>query len=404
MNRLTLVVFAIMIAAGTHLPAQSKDITLSVAGRANSTPWITSMGSDVAVAWGAAAGGQGDIYVAMSRDGGRTFAAPVRVNSVAGEARISGEIAPRVTLSAGKSGAPIVSVTWNAKDNGTQLKTARSTDGGKTFGPAISLQAGLPPGDRGWQAAAADRNGKLHVIWLDHRGMAAAGDHAMHKGEGDGAALAQRSGLYYWGGAPERELFKGVCYCCKTALAIGPNDEIYAAWRHVFPGNLRDMGFTMSRDGGKTFSPLVRVAEDGWSINGCPDDGPAMAVDAAGIIHLAWPTVKNEAGVILYANSKDGVTFSAPARVPTLGGPKPSHPQIAVDANGRVVIAWDEAINGVRQAASVTRSADGTFAKAVAIGDGTYPVMTSSDGSVVTAWTSGAVNQTVIKVRRLQQP
>ena len=84
----------------------------------------------------------------------------------------------------------------------------------------------------------------------------------------------------------ERELFKGVCYCCKTAMAIGPDGAIYAAWRHVFAGNLRDMGFTVSRDGGKTFSPLTRVNQDGWSINGCPDDGPAMAVDAKGTVHL----------------------------------------------------------------------------------------------------------------------
>jgi hypothetical protein len=400
MKTLTFLALSILIAAG--VAAQTTDTTLAVAGRANSTPWIASLGADVAVAWAATADGKGDIYVAMSRDGGRTFGAPVRANANGGEARVSGEIAPRVSLTAGKAGAPIVSVTWNAKDRTTEIKTARSTDGGRTFGPAIALQTAGAAGDRGWQAAATDSNGKLHVIWLDHRGMAAAGDHAMHKGEGDGAAMAQRSGLYYWGGAPERELFKGVCYCCKTALVTGPKNEVYAAWRHVFPGNLRDMAFTMSRDGGRTFSPLVRVAEDGWAINGCPDDGPAMAVDGAGVIHLAWPTVKNDAGVILYATSKDGVTFSVPARVPTLGGPKPSHPQIAVDANGRVLIAWDESINGARQAASVTRSPGGRFTKALTIGAGTYPVMTAAGGAVIAAWTAGAPNQTVIKVRRLQ--
>src|SRR5689334_337429 len=123
MNKPTLVVLA-MIAAAAQLPAQSKDVTLAVAGRASSTPWIASLGADVAIAFSAAAEGKGDIYVAMSHDGGRTFGAPVRANTVAGEARISGEIAPRVSLSTGKS-APIVSVTWNAKDNGTQIKTAR---------------------------------------------------------------------------------------------------------------------------------------------------------------------------------------------------------------------------------------------------------------------------------------
>jgi hypothetical protein len=400
MNRITLVAVAIISAVATQLPAQSKDVTLAVAGHASSTPWITSLGAHVAIAWAASADGKGDIYLAMSGDGGRTFASPVRVNATPGEARISGEIPPRVTLSLPKGTVPIVSVTWNAKDNGTEVKTARSTNGGRTFGPAISLQARGTAGDRGWQAAAADANGNLHVMWLDHRGMAAATDHAVHKGEGDGAAMAQRSSLYYWGGAPERELFKGVCYCCKTALAIGPKNEIYAAWRHVFPGNLRDMGFTMSRDGGKTFSPLLRVAEDGWSINGCPDDGPAMAIDAAGMIHLVWPTVKNDAGVILYATSKDGTAFSVPVRVPTLGGRKPSHPQIAIDAAGRVAIAWDEAVNGVRQAVSISAEPGARFAKARVIGEGTYPVMAKAGGAMVTAWTSGPAASSVIKVQR----
>jgi hypothetical protein len=378
------------------------DTTLSIPGRANSTPWIASSGADVAVAWGAAAEGKGDVFVAVSRDGGRTFAAPVRVNATVGEARVSGEIAPRVSLTPREKAPPIVSVTWNAKDGGTHIKTARSTDSGRTFGPAISLQAPGAAGDRGWQAATTDGNGKLHAIWLDHRGLASGGDHAMHKGDHDGVTMAQKSGLYYWGGAPERELFKGVCYCCKTALVTGPKNEIYAAWRHVFAGNMRDMAFTMSRDGGRTFSPLTRVAEDGWSINGCPDDGPAMAADTNGVIHLVWPTVKDETGVILYATSREGAAFSTPVRVPTLGGPKPSHPQIAVDAAGRVSIAWDETVNGVRQAASVIMNASHQFAKPQSIGDGIYPVMAAADGGMIAAWTAGAPKESVIKVRRIQ--
>ena len=173
---------------------------------------------------------------------------------------------------------PLITVTWNAKDETTQIRTARSRDGGRTFVDEMNLQTKGAIGDRGWQASTIDSRGTLHTIWLDHRAMAAskaAGDHSEHKGEHDGVAMAQKSGLYYAAdGVPERELFKGVCYCCKTAMATGPKGEIYAAWRHVFAGNMRDMGFTMSRDGGKTFAPLTRVNEDGWSIQGCPDDGP----------------------------------------------------------------------------------------------------------------------------------
>jgi hypothetical protein len=403
----------LIVAAAAQLVSAATDTTLAIPGRVNSTPWIAASGADVAVAWGAAADGKGDVFVAVSRDGGRTFGKPVRVNSVVGDARISGEIAPRVALVPVRGSAPAISVAWNAKDGATQIKTARSRDGGRTFVEEKSLQAKGAIGDRGWQASTLDAAGTLHTIWLDHRVMAAdkaAGDHSQHKGEHDGVAMARKSGLYYAAdGLPERELFKGVCYCCKTALAVGPKGELYAAWRHVFPGNMRDMAMTLSRDGGKTFTPLVRVNHDGWSINGCPDDGPAMAVGADGTVHMVWPTVKNEAGIILYANSRNGAAMSMPKQVPTLGGPKASHPQIAIDRAGGVMIAWDEVLEGARRAGIVALTSRGpggvAFGKPERIADPSpsiYPVMAAVADGVIAAWTSGTPGQSVIKVRRIK--
>lgn len=409
------VVIAVLVGALSLRPAAQSptDVTLSVKGATNQTPWVASHGSLVAVAWGASADGKADIYCAVSRDGGRTFGAPVRVNAVIGEARVSGEIAPRIALVPQPGSAePEIVVLWNAKDATTQIKTARSRDGGRTFGPPVPLQASGAAGDRGWQSLTLDARGNAHAIWLDHRGMAAAkGAPAEHKGEHDGVAMAQRSGLYYassaGGAASERELFKGVCYCCKTAMATGPDGTLYAAWRHVFAGNFRDMGFTASRDGGKTFAPLVRVNQDGWSINGCPDDGPAMAVDARGAVHLVWPTVSGGTeGALLYAVSRDGRSFATPIRVPTLGSPKPSHPQIAIDGQGRVVVAWDEVRGGIRGAAFNRMTAAGTFGAPQAFGTSgpsSYPVLAATATGVVAAWTSGPPAQATISVRSLSQ-
>ena len=181
--------------------------------------------------------------------------------------------------------------------------------------------------------------------------------------------MAQKSGLYYAtagkAASTERELAPGVCYCCKTALAIGPDGSVYAAWRHVYPGNFRDMAFTSSRDGGRTFAPPVRVSEDGWAINGCPDDGPALAVDRSGAVHLVWPTVidgPNPEGALFYATTRDGRTFTARTRIPSSGAGRPSHPQIVVDGRGRVVVAWDESVNGRRVA--VAREVKGQSGRA----------------------------------------
>ncbi len=399
-------------------------VVLGVDGRSASTPFVAASGRFVAVAWGSAGAGGSDVFLAVSRDAGRTFAAPVQVNTVPGEARLGGELPPRVALSrpsiAGPGAAtitadPIVTVLWTARGAATEIKTARSRDGGRTFDPPVVLQAPGAAGDRGWPSLAIDAAGTAHAIWLDHRGLAAArgagGSHAGHRrGAGhDGVAMAQKSRLFHAvagsAGAGEHELTTGVCYCCKTALAAGPDGALYAAWRHVYPGNIRDIAFTVSRDGGRSFTPPARVHEDGWAIDGCPDDGPAMAVDAGGVVHLVWPTVLGgdaPLGVLYYATSADGRAFSQPVRVPTLGSPKPTHPQIIVDRTGRAVVAWDEVIEGRRVASARTLALrrDGTLDAGAIVtlspaAPAMYPVLARTDDGVVAVWTTGGESPSV---------
>jgi hypothetical protein len=384
----------------------------NVPGRANATPWIAARGAVVVVAWGASVSGKTDVFAAVSRDAGATFGPAVRVNTVSGEARLTGEMPPRVALGPGRgSSLPEVAVLWTARGKATEIKTSRSRDGGRTFDAPIVLQAAGAPGDRGWPALALDHAGATHALWLDHRGLAAApaanGGRGSHQ-EGaphDGVAMAQKSGLYYATAvgprATERELTTGVCYCCKTALAAGPGETLFAAWRHVYPGGFRDMAFAASRDGGRSFSPPVRVSEDGWAIDACPDDGPAMAVDGAGTVHLAWPTVlggDKPEGAIFYASTRDRQRFTSRLRVATLGGPKPSHPQIAVDAAGRVFIAWDEFSSGRQIAAlrevRVAATGAAAFGPVVTLSSGSsgvYPVLAASADHLVAIWATGGV-------------
>jgi hypothetical protein len=271
---------AAIVLASTLPGAQGPEaIMLSVPGRANASPWVASLGRFVAVTWGASLDGAWDIFAATSRDEGATFGAPVRVNTLAGDGRVGGEIPPRVALHL-PAGAtqPEVVVAWNARDQGTGVKIARSRDFGATFGAPVSLQASGAVGDRGWQGLTLDAQGTAHVVWLDHRGLEAAKAEGHHGGDYDGVAMAQRSRLYYAtfgaSASPERALASGVCYCCKTALAATGRGVI-AAWRHVFAGNMRDIAFTWLGDAPVAAEP-ARVSGDGWAINGCPDDGRGL--------------------------------------------------------------------------------------------------------------------------------
>jgi hypothetical protein len=418
----TWLVFQVASLAGQ--PASfSAPVSLGVSGRSDSTPWIAARGSFVAVTWGASAAGKSDVFLAVSRDGGATFGSPVQVNAVAGEARLGGELPPRVALTATRgSSTPTIAVLWTARGDATHVKSAKSRDGGRTFDAPVTLQAAGAAGDRGWPALTFDQGGDVHAIWLDHRGLAAgltATGHAGHQSGAayDGVAMAQQSGLYYAsvsGTRPsERELAKGVCYCCKTALAAGPDGTLFAAWRHVYPGNLRDIAMTISRDGGRTFSAPARVSEDGWSINGCPDDGPAIAVEATGNAHLVWPTVidgPTPQGGLFYASTRDGARFTPRVRIPTLGGRKPAHPHIVADTSGRIFVAWDETIGRQRIAAfrELKLQPDrpamfGEIVRLSPVGAALHPVLAATDKGLVAVWATGG-DPSRIETRTIRIP
>ncbi len=386
-----------------HFEPAGDTTVLSVAERSNQTPYVASKGELVAVAWSADQDGETDLFLAVSADGGRTFSEPRRVNDVASDVNVYGEQPPRVAL----GGDAEVYVAWTSstrerdENQRSFLRFARSRDGGRTFEPAVTLHYTDLPGDRGWHSLAVAPGGEVHTVWLDSRP--------------DGG---NTMGLYHagWdGGASPRaeRLFDRVCECCKTSIAIGEDGSIYTAWRNIYEDNYRDIAFASSRDSGRSFENPVRVHEDGWQINGCPDDGPSMAVDSRDRVHLVWPTlVKEKMDMGLFtAFTDDGLTFSPRISVPTAGGTDPSHPQMSLDGNGNPVVVWDEVIAGKRRIA-MTRaqeSADGAFSwsEPLLLDDGgegvssSYPVPAPSGTGILVAWTSQKGDESVIQIRRL---
>jgi hypothetical protein len=400
--------------AQTQAPAAT---TLAIAGRTNANVSLAANGTLVAAVWAASLpSGMTDIYAAVSRDGGSTFGQPARVNAKAGDARVNGEQPPRVAIRDKVNALSEIDVVWTSKnDRGGTIVTARSVDGGKTFGATTAIPGGEGAGNRGWENIAIDQTGHVHVVWLDHRELATSASMthmAEHHAEPadskkDAVATAQLSKLYTAtldDGTSSHAIIGGVCYCCKTAIVAGTEGAIYLAWRHVYPQNVRDMAFTESRDGGRTFAAPIRISEDKWQIEGCPEDGPALAIDAHRQIHVAWPTLVQDAPNsppsigIFYALSGANRHFSQRQRVPTER--VPHHPQIAV-ARDVIYLAWDELNSGARQVVvahrALSAAANTTWSRDVVSGGqpGTYPSLVPSDAGVIVAWTSNAPNSVI---------
>ena len=153
----------------------------------------------------------------------------------------------------------------------------------------------------------------------------------------------------------------------------------------------------------------MRVSEDGWVLDGCPENGPAVAIDQTNAIHVVWPTlVRGSAGAdetlaLFYATSKDGQRFTTRQQIPTEGVPR--QPQFAVGPGGTITIAWDEQLKGARRIVVATGTVDDRdhvrfVRRSVSDEPGTYPAVVTLADAAIVAWTSGSTGETILRVER----
>ncbi len=393
-------------------PAQAvpTPIALAVEGRSNAAVSVAAFGHTVAAVWTASTETVSDIYFSVSTDGGATFGAPVRVNDIEGDARASGEQAARVAVGAGNA----IHVAWPARQDGISvIRYAGSKDGGRTFSPAVTIAGAKTTGARGWHAMTLGYDGRVHVVWLDGRNAAPMATGSGHQHGKAGATPTRAAGgprqdIFHasWKGGDERSeqlVQSSVCFCCKTAITTA-GEHVYAAWRHIYPGSLRDIAVARSTDNGTTFGSPIRVSEDGWKIEACPDDGPSMVADGHGGIHIVWPTlVAGETprkGIFYSALSGDA--FGPRTRLDS-GDTEPAHPQIASDIHTNTAAVWDERAGDTRRI--VFRPiADGVAQPAQMFNsDGaSYPVVAAPEGFWVVLWMAeGRDGRSVIEGRRI---
>lgn len=127
------------------------------------------------------------------------------------------------------------------------------------------------------------------------------------------------------------------CSCCSTSIvqtARGP----LAAYRDRAAGEIRDIS-VVRLEGGRWTEPRT-VYPDGWQINACPTNGPALAASGSRVA-ISWFT--GAAGVprLKAAFSTDaGDHFSAPTTI-DLGRPV-GWPATALLDDGSAVVSWLE--------------------------------------------------------------
>jgi len=97
----------------------------------------------------------------------------------------------------------------------------------------------------------------------------------------DGGQTWSKSQLVYR--SPEGS----ICECCKPSIASSADGALTIMFRNNIDG-YRDLHFTKSSDGGKSFSAPEKLGSGTWKINACPMDGGGLMVNKAGEIMTVW--------------------------------------------------------------------------------------------------------------------
>ena len=238
------------------------------------------------------------------------------------------------------------------------------------------------------------------------RGQDAAEEKEHEHGHGTGGAMTLRGALVQPDGRMQDgdyELDGRVCDCCQTDAAMTRGGAV-VVYRDRSDDEIRDIAIV--RHAADGWSEPVHVSNDGWRIDACPVNGPA--VDARGDdVVVAWFTAPDKPRVRVAFSSDGGRTFSKPVEVAS--GRVAGRVDVVLLANGRAAVSWLADAPGAAEVRVQRFARDGAAGAAMTITrsdvarSSGFPQMVLADGGLLFAWTeSGAVPRVRTALARLR--
>lgn len=317
------------------------------------------------------------VVTATSFDGGRTWAPAPMPFSRCGGGAYDRATDPWVAFGpGGVAYSMALATTGGSFTNGSvnAMLVARSTDGGRTWAPPVTLVADTTPFFNDKNAITADP--------ADGRFAYATWDRLEQGGPGPTIFTRTTDAGLTW--EPVRAIFDpgAGSQTIGNLVVAPPGGPLVTVFAHLErgPGNstTNSIKLVRSTDRGGTWSGAVRVADllsvgardprNGARIR----DGsilPQAAAGPDGSIHVVWQDSRFSGGErdeVAYSRSTDGgLTWSAPVRVNPALGTQAFVPSVAVRADGTIGVTYydlrDDTVEGVPLLASyfLARSGDG---------------------------------------------
>ena len=263
------------------------------------------------------------------------------------------------------------------------VRIAQSADGGDTWSTPVVPHRDGTQTEHGFVSLFAFGD-SLGVVWLDGRNFA-----RVTKGEKADMMLVTTRLAANGATGDERVLDERVCDCCQTSWAVAASGPV-VVYRDRLSGEVRDISLVRWSDSGWTQGTVVHA--DGWNIDFCPVNGPAVAADGQRVA-VAWFTGARDTSRVFLAWSNDaGASFGPPVRIDD--GKPVGRVDIELDEHDGALVSWMEFTSGQQADVRVRRvDPDGTLGASVVVARSSgqrasgFPRMVVSGDQVIFAWT-----------------
>jgi hypothetical protein len=271
------------------------------------------------------------------------------------------------------------------------LRLARSLDGGATFDPAVEVFAD-PIENGAYHDLLVGPEGELYVSWLSYwQYMPESGVTGEQTTEVR-IARSDDGGLTFGPSVQVDGLSCECCRTSLALGQDGVLSLAWRNQEPQAEGDpIRNHVIARSTDRGQTWDTPNPIHDDAWRFNQCPESGPALRFDTNGGLHAIWFTGVESGPGVYYAVSHDGgLTFGAPTTLVTDDYFPHSNVAITVDNHGDAWVAFDDVRPEFGSVKVVRIAADGTT-EAMTSEDmtGQTPAVAASPNGPLLTWLDG---------------
>lgn len=199
-------------------------------------------------------------------------------------------------------------------------------------------------------------------------------------------------------------LDRDTCTCCTTAIAETSDGPLVAYRDHQ--AAIRDISVVRQRAG--RWTEPQSVHRDGWEINGCPTNGPALAADGKRVAAAWFTAAKDEPRVKVAFSADAGASFQSPIVID--GGNPVGWTGVVLLEDGSAVVSWLESLPDGRGEIRLRRvspsgrlSAPLTVASSKAGRTTGMPQLVRAGDTLVVAWRTERVQSAVVPLAALER-